>query len=123
MKQCHTHLQKNTLVLLLCLFVTGSIYAQQLNYLNTSKGRKTLALDHFSQHLSSAYQDSSVGWAYTIWKKGKLLYDKSGGFKVSPADGLNNEGLPFLSSTRIHVASMSKTITAIAIAKLVDQKK
>lgn len=123
MKQYHTHLQKNTLALLLCLFVAGSIYAQQLNYLNTSKGKKTLALDKFSQNLSAAYQDSSVGWAYTIWKKGKLLYDRSGGFKVSPVDALGNEGLPFLSSTRIHVASMSKTITAIAIAKLVDQKK
>lgn len=51
------------------------------------------------------------------------MQERSGGFKITPADRLDNKGVPFLPSTRIHVASFSKSITAIAIAKLVEQKK
>ena len=116
-------LKKLTIALLLGLFGVSVLPAQHLNYLNTSKDAKTLDLKKFSANLSNIYRDSSVGWAYTISKKGKLRYNQSGGFKISPADRLNQEGLPFLSSTRIHVASLSKTVTAFAIARLVDQKK
>ncbi len=123
MQQQPSFLKKVTNALLLGLFGVSVLPAQHLNYLNTSKDAKTLDLKKFSANLSNIYRDSSVGWAYTIWKKGKLRYDQSGGFKITPADRLNQEGLPFLSSTRIHVASLSKTLTAFAIAQLVDQKK
>ncbi len=103
--------------------MAATTQAQQLNYLYSGKDQKALDLKDFSARLSSIYRDSSVGWAYAIWKKGKLFREQSGGFKITPADCLNQAGVPFLSSTRLHVASMSKTITAIAIAKLVDQQK
>jgi len=116
-------LKKQLLSLAVCLLMAATTQAQQLNYLYSGKDQKALDLKDFSARLSSIYRDSSVGWAYAIWKKGKLFREESGGFKITPADCLNPAGVPFLSSTRLHVASMSKTITAIAIAKLVDQKK
>jgi CubicO group peptidase (beta-lactamase class C family) len=123
MKQYFLYIKKYATAMTACLFAAVSIQAQQLSYLSTGKEEKTLNTKNFSNHLIRSYSDSAVGWAFTIWKNSKLLHDQSGGFKISPADRLNNDGVPFLSSTRLHVASLSKTITAIAIAKLVDQQK
>jgi Beta-lactamase len=111
------------LVLCACWLVTPFATAQTLKYINTKNAQKKLDIKSFGDKLSRVYSDSAVGWALTIWKNGKPLYDKSGGFKITPSDYLDSIGLPFLLTTKIHVASLSKTITAIAIAKLVDQKK
>lgn len=116
-------LKKQLLPLAVCLFMAGITQAQQLTYLYSGKDQKALDLKDFSARLSSICRDSSVGGAYAIWKKGKLFREQAGGFKITPADCLNQAGVPFLSSTRFHVASMSKTITAVAIGKLVDQQK
>lgn len=111
------------LVLCACWLLTPFAKAQSLKYLNVNKSEKKLDIKSFGDQLSRVYSDSAVGWALTIWKNGKPLYDKSGGYKITPSDRLDHVGLPFLPTTRIHVASFSKTITAIAVAKLVDQKK
>lgn len=105
-----------------CLFMMNIIHAQQLKYLNADT-KRPLDLKTFSQHLTSTYADSAVGWAFTILKNGKSVHERSGGYKITSADRMDNEGVPFLPSTRIHVASFSKTITAIAVAKLVEQQK
>lgn len=111
------------LVLCACLLFASVATTQTLKYLNSENPRKKLAVKSFADKLSSVYADSAVGWSLTIYKNGKSLYDKSGGFKITPSDRRDNTGLPFLSTTKIHVASLSKTVTAIAIAKLVDQHK
>ncbi len=113
---------KSVFVLAVFLFTTVSIRAQQLKYLDTA-GKKTFDVTTFSDQLTKTYADSAVGWAFTIWKNGKLVTEKAGGFKITPVDRRDEKGMPFLPSTRIHVASLSKTITAIAIVKLVEQKK
>lgn len=110
-------------VLLGGLLPMSSLKAQTLKYLDTAHSGRKLDIQAFSDQLREVYSDSAVGWAFTISKDGKLLHDESGGFKITPSDRLDNTGLPFLATTKIHVASFSKTITAIAIAKLVDQKK
>jgi CubicO group peptidase (beta-lactamase class C family) len=56
-------------------------------------------------------------------KKGKVFASGAGGYKIIGQDMENGAGIPFDLSTRIHVASVSKTITAIAIAKLVELGK
>ena len=111
------------LVLCACILLAPFAMAQSLQYLDPNKSKKKLNINSFGDNISRLYADSAVGWACTIWKNGKLRYEKSGGFKVTPSDRPGNIGLPFLPTTTIHVASLSKTITATAIAKLVDQKK
>lgn len=111
------------LILLCCLLSGNYLYAQSLRYLNIGNAGKKLNIKSFSDQLNRIYSDSAVGWAFTIWKNGKPLHLKSGGYKITPSDRLDHIGLPFLPTTKIHVASFSKTITAIAVAKLVDQKK
>lgn len=119
----NTKIAKYCLVLLLFCWLVPFAQAQPLKYFDAGKSKKTLDVKAFGDNLSRIYADSAVGWACTIWKNGKLRYLKSGGFKITPSDRLDHVGVPFLPTTRIHVASFSKTITAIAIAKLVDQKK
>lgn len=111
------------LMLLVCLLPAFALKSQTLEYLSTKDPRKKLDIRAFSSQLKEIYSDSAVGWAFSIWKNGKLLHDESGGFKITPSDRIDNIGLPFLTTTKIHVASFSKTITAVAIAKLVDQKQ
>ncbi|NUO03494.1 MAG: beta-lactamase family protein [Saprospiraceae bacterium] len=123
MRQPIQYLKKQALTLAASLFMVCSAQAQQVTYLQAGKGQKAIDLKDFSDGLGRIYRDSAVGWAYSLWKKGKLFREQSGGFKITPADCLNQAGVLFLPSTRLHVASMSKTITAIAIAKLVDQQK
>lgn len=114
---------KAFLLLLTFCWLMPLAQAQPLKYFEAGKSKKTLDIKVFGDNLSRIYADSAVGWACTIWKNGKPRYLKSGGFKITPSDRLDHVGLPFLPTTKIHVASFSKTITAIAIAKLVDQKK
>jgi CubicO group peptidase (beta-lactamase class C family) len=103
------------------LFTLNSVAAQQLKHPNASQ--KPIDLTVLREQLKKTYTDSAVGWAFTIWKGGKQVEDQAGGFKITPIDRKDGKGVPFTSSTQLHVASFSKTITALAIAKLIDQKK
>jgi CubicO group peptidase (beta-lactamase class C family) len=94
------------------------LQSQTLSY---NDQNSKLSLEKMSKSLSDIFRDSAVGWAYTIWENGKLKYSNQGGYKVTPADMADNRGVLFLPDTKIHVASFSKTITAVAVAKLVQQ--
>jgi len=111
------------LVLTSCLLATLVVHAQRLAYLNGDGQKKRLDLKSFGEQLTRTYADSAVGWAFTLSKNGKLVHEQAGGYKITPADQRNGNGAPYLPSTRIHVASLSKTITALAIGKLVEQRK
>jgi CubicO group peptidase (beta-lactamase class C family) len=107
------------LSVVVCSFAL-SANSQTLSY---HQKKTELPLEKMSTLLRDVLKDSAVGWAYTIWKNGKLKYSSEGGYKVMPADMADSQGVPFSADTRIHVASFSKTITAIAVAKLVQQGK
>jgi CubicO group peptidase (beta-lactamase class C family) len=100
-------------------FTTGA-NSQTLSY---HRQNSDVSLAKMDTSLRNTLTDSAIGWAYTIWKNGILKYSDQGGYKVMPADMADNRGIPFLSDTKIHVASFSKSITAVAIAKLVQQRK
>jgi CubicO group peptidase (beta-lactamase class C family) len=109
------------LVLLVFNFVFAvDVKSQTLSY---HRENSDVSLGKIDTSLRNILTDSAVGWAYTIWKNGTLKYSGQGGYKVMPADMADNRGIPFLADTKIHVASFSKTITAVAIAKLVQQRK
>lgn len=111
--------------ILLCslVIVVSSSFATMAQMPTYHQKKTDVSLEKMSVALRTILKDSAVGWAYTIWKNGKLKYSGEGGYKVMPADMADNQGAPFLADTKIHVASLSKTITAVAIAKLVQQGK
>jgi CubicO group peptidase (beta-lactamase class C family) len=96
---------------------------QQLTLHKDSLRGRSFFIEKFNDHLYSSLKDSTVGWAYGIWKNGKLLYDKQGGYKITPRDTKSKKGIPFQTTTRMHIASLSKTLTALTLARLVELKK
>ncbi|HEX2629696.1 MAG TPA: serine hydrolase domain-containing protein [Chitinophagaceae bacterium] len=101
------------------LFVDG----QSLSYNKDSLGGKKLSLELLKNNLELSLKDSSVGWAFSIWKGNKVVYQNAGGYKVLASDRKDAIGLPFTADTRMHIASLSKSITALAVAKLAEMKK
>jgi CubicO group peptidase (beta-lactamase class C family) len=113
-------------VTLLIIFFTLSFCkaeAQRLEYDKDSTKHLSFSLKKFNDNIFSSLKDSAVGWAYIILKNGKQVFSNNGGYKITPIDCKDGKGLPFEPETRIHVASLSKTITALAIAKLIELKK
>lgn len=108
-------------IITIILINNALIYSQQLEYLKSES--ISFSLKEFDKQLFISLNDSSVGWAYSIRKGEKIEINKYGGYKITPIDKVNNIGAPFTSDTKIHVASLSKPITALAIAKLIEMKK
>lgn len=98
-------------------------FAQTLYYHKDSLRGLAFSMETLDRNLFSSLQDSSVGWAYSICKDGTPVFERSGGYKITPADCKDSVGIPFTIKSRLHIASLSKTITAVAIAKLVEMKK
>ena len=114
---------KETHILFLFLLLQLNVRSQNLAYFEDSVQGKSFSLNRFSENLDRQLKDSAVGWAFSISRDGRTIFRKQGGYKVTPADRKDGIGVPFEASTRIHVASLSKTITALAIAKLVEMGK
>lgn len=114
---------KNQLLLIITFFAFLKGISQELKLNNDSIVGLTFSVQKFNDNIYSSLKDSAIGWSYSIWKDNHPVFEKSGGFKIIPADRINGTGEGFSINTRMHVASFSKTITAIAIAKLIEMKK
>jgi CubicO group peptidase (beta-lactamase class C family) len=110
-------------ILFFLLILQVKVRSQELTYFKDSLQGKSFGIDRFAGNLDKELKDSSVGWAYSISQNGRVISQGHGGYKVTPIDRNDGIGIPFQTNTRIHVASLSKTITALAIAKLVELKK
>lgn len=116
-------MEKRIIALCFLMLCLSQSEAQLLEYNQDSTKNLSFSLRLFNDNIFSSLKDSAVGWAYTIWKNGKQVYKNNGGYKVTAVDRKDKTGLPFEVDTKIHVASFSKTITALAVAKLVELKK
>lgn len=79
----------------------------------------TLA-DLFAQKLEDTLQNRGVGYAFTIYEGTELKAEGSGGFQSRTADPEGQKD--FTPDTKLHIASMTKTITAMAFLKAASQK-
>lgn len=75
---------------------------------------KTASVEHFYNKLWSR-NDLSGG--FIVAKNGKVIFEKYGGFAN------RNSKLEINSQTPIHIASVSKVLTAAVVLKLVDREK
>lgn len=105
------------------LLIANPAFTQQLQYHKDSLQGLSLSIERFNELLRHSLADSAVGWAYCIWHKGRPAFEAQGGYKITPTDKTNGVGVAFETSPRMHIASLSKSITALAIAKLVELKK
>ena len=105
------------------MFLIIFYYAAQSQQLLSTDSFRNFSLLKFENLLENKLTHSSVGWGYEIRQKGKILKSTSGGYCVMSVDRSDGHSLPFDLSKRVHIASVSKTITALGIAKLVEMGK
>jgi CubicO group peptidase (beta-lactamase class C family) len=76
--------------------------------------------EFWAKSLEDTLSNRNVGYAFAIYEKNQLLAQGSGGFQSrnTEPEGQKN----FTINTKLHIASMSKTLTAIAFVKLAQQK-
>ena len=74
-------------------------------------------LDMFKANLQAEFNGKFVGWAFAVARNGKVRRAGAGGFARLPDDG----NKPMSSWTRQNVASVTKTITAIAVLQLLEK--
>jgi hypothetical protein len=82
--------------------------------------RKQLQLDvdGFTKELNSALDGKLVGYSYQMRKDGAVIHARSNGWARMQKDGDKH----WSADTRMHVASISKLITAIALTRLLKDK-
>ena len=95
---------------------------KKVNTINDAYEDVKYNIDLFSENYKSLLDSSTTGWSYQIWDKEQLIISESGGFRIAKTDSKDSSLVKFNSTQRMHVASISKTITALAIAKILDSK-
>jgi CubicO group peptidase (beta-lactamase class C family) len=74
----------------------------------------------FADSLEKGLDMSQFGYAISIYDGNKLMINRAAGPRSRSMDAGGPE--PFTDTTRIHVASISKTITALATLKILQEK-
>lgn len=74
-------------------------------------------VDGFGQALHTALKDTVAGYAMRLRQHGQTIYTLQWNWAKGPSDG--SEG--WTPDVRMHVASVSKLITAIAMTKVLDE--
>ncbi len=75
-------------------------------------------LERLNQQLKQEMPSGLKGYTYIILKDGDIKYTRSEGYARSPQDGLQHWDM----FQRMHVASISKTITTVATLRLLKEK-
>ena len=94
---------------------TGTYYSSAVTFLVQVK-----LTDVFAQTLTGLLQNRDIGYGFVIYENNELKASGQGGLKSRAVDA---EGIkPYTIDTKMHIASMSKTIAAMAFAQLAAQK-
>jgi CubicO group peptidase (beta-lactamase class C family) len=83
------------------------------------KGSKHLDVENFASGLHAALKNNTIGYCMRLQKDGKTIYTLQWNWAQTPDD----DSVSWNPSRRMHVASVSKLITAIAMTKLLDKKR
>lgn len=75
-------------------------------------------VDLFEQNIRAAFDGVTVGYSYAINRKGKLARADGIGLARTAMDGQTNQS----EFKRMNIASLTKTMTAVAVLKLLDER-
>ncbi len=86
---------------------------------------KEFDVNKFETYLRSKLDGNAVGYTFVIYQNGKYLRSGNYGYAVLKKDDPNILGIgdPLMPQTRMNIASVTKTITATAILKAIQDKK
>ncbi|AQG79925.1 serine hydrolase domain-containing protein [Spirosoma montaniterrae] len=74
----------------------------------------------FAQALTDSLQNKDIGYGFTIFQGNTLAASGTGGFQSRTTDPEGQR--PYTIDSKMHMASMSKTLTAMAFVQLMAQK-
>lgn len=94
---------------------TGTVYSAV-----TTFSVQTTLTDLFAQTLTSLLQNRDIGYGFVIYENNELKASGSGGLKSRSVDATGEK--PYTIDTKMHIASMSKTLAAMAFTQLAAQK-
>lgn len=80
-------------------------------------GGSSVDLDEMSAYIMNALQGKATGFAYAIARNGQLARSGKAGYALMPAEG----NRLMQTTTRMEVASVTKTVTAVAVLRLLEQ--
>jgi D-alanyl-D-alanine carboxypeptidase len=107
-----------------------AIPAAQAQGINTkvAANTKEFDIDLFEQNIRKALDGKSVGYAYAINLNGQLKKEGAGGYAVLPQDmptdgiKIDPKGTAQSARKRMNIASVTKTITATTVLKIIQDK-
>jgi len=98
----------------LLLIFAGFVF----NACNLSDTREIFNVDQFEQNIRAALDGQTVGYAYAINQDGELVKSGASGYARTQIDGQMDQS----ASKRMNIASISKTISAVAVLKLLEKR-
>jgi Beta-lactamase len=112
---------KNThIVLGVVLMICGSIIAcRETDPTPTTPDKLTLAKALINA-LDDTLKGKDIGYAAIVFENGKQVAQSAGGYQARSIE--SGGAKDFTINTKMHIASMSKTLTTIAFLKLAQQK-
>lgn len=94
---------------------TGTTYSSAVTFLV-----QTSLADLLAQTLTNLLQNRDIGYGFTVYENDELKASGAGGLKSRAVDAEGEK--PYTIDTKMHIASMSKTIAAMAFTQLAAQK-
>ncbi|MFN4146047.1 MAG: serine hydrolase domain-containing protein [Runella sp.] len=73
-----------------------------------------------AEKLEDTLRNRGVGYAFAIYEKEQIVAKGAGGIRSNVADAEGEK--PFTTNTKLHIASMTKTLTTMAFLKAAAQK-
>ncbi len=94
---------------------TGTVYSEAISFLVQFS-----LTDAFAQTLTGLLQNRDIGYGFVVYENNEMKASGAGGLKSRAVDPEGEK--PYTIDTRMHIASMSKTIAAMAFTQLAAQK-
>lgn len=108
---------KNNLAFILLLAI-GFVLAACNEEPVIVSNEKTFNVDKFEQNIRAALDGQTVGYSYAINMEGQLKRSGDSGFARISIDGQELQS----ASKRMNIASITKTITAVAVLQLLERR-
>lgn len=94
---------------------SGTVYSSAVTF-----QVKVTLTDLFARTLTDLLQNRDIGYGFVIFENNELKASGAGGLKSRLVDAEGEK--PYTIDTKMHIASMSKTIAAMAFTQLMTQK-
>jgi CubicO group peptidase (beta-lactamase class C family) len=104
------------LAALIAIMVFGSCGEDPINVIKSNE--EEFKMDKFESNLRASFNGTTVGYVYAINFNQQLSRSGDSGFARTPVDG----NILQSASKRMNIASITKTITAVAVLQLLERR-